>query len=444
MAGKIEARVPRGMRDILPEQMIRRQYVMDIVETVFEQFGFEPLQTSAMELAETLMGKYGPDAEKLIYTANHPGGKDELALRYDLSVPLSRVAAMYTDLPTPFKRYHIAPVWRAERPQKGRYREFYQCDVDTVGTSSMLADAEIINVVYAVLHRLGFPQFTIHLNNRKILNGIGQYSGVADDKLGDLYRSIDKLDKIGMDGVKAELEKNDIAEAVINRLLALLEIRGENRAILADLSSQLADYPEAIEGITELTQIIDYLDAVDISTDYYAIDFAMVRGMAYYTGPIFETTVEEPKMPSISGGGRYDELIGLFAKKSQPATGVSLGIERIIGVMEELDMYPPEVGRTVTQLLVTQFDDSLQAETVKLADMFRQAGINVELQFDNVKLLKQFIAAEQKGIRYAAILGPDELAAGQVAIRDLTTREQQTFARDEVAGIVKQWLAGQK
>src|SRR5437660_11232412 len=224
IANKIEPRVPRGMRDILPERMIRRQYVIDVIREVFEEFGFEPLQTPAIELSETLMGKYGPDAERLIYSANYPNGKDPLSLRYDLSVPLCRVVAMYPELPKPFKRYQIAPVWRAERPQKGRYREFYQCDVDTVGSASMLADAENVNVIYEVLRRLGFKKFVVNINDRRILTGIGQCSGVPEELLGGLYRSIDKLEKIGLDGVREELRRNEIPDDVIERMLDMLQI----------------------------------------------------------------------------------------------------------------------------------------------------------------------------------------------------------------------------
>jgi len=353
MAKKVNAAVPRGMRDILPEQMIRRQYVIDVIRSVFEEFGFEPLQTPAIELSETLMGKYGPDAERLIYSTTYGDGKDKLALRYDLSVPLSRVVAMYPELPKPFKRYQIAPVWRAERPQKGRYREFYQCDADTVGSTSMLADTETLNIIYEILTRLGFKKFVMNMNDRKILTGIGQFSGVPDELLGGLYRSIDKLDKIGLDGVRSELQRNNIPDDVIDKLLGLLQIEGENEAVLMSLRDKLGSYPAALEGISELEEVVRYLKDLAIPEAYYKVKFAMVRGLEYYTGPIYETTIEEPKMPSITGGGRYDELIGMFMDRSYPATGTTIGIERIIDAMEELNMFPPEVGKTVSQVLVT-------------------------------------------------------------------------------------------
>jgi len=439
MAKKVEASVPRGMRDILPEQMIRRQYVIDVIRGVFEEFGFEPLQTPAIELAETLMGKYGPDAERLIYYASYGDGKDKLALRYDLSVPLSRVVAMYPDLPKPFKRYQIAPVWRAERPQKGRYREFYQCDVDTVGSASMLADAETLNVIYEVLTRLGFKKFTININDRKILTGIGQFAGVPAELLGGLYRSIDKLEKIGLGGVRDELRRNAIPDEVIERMLDLLQIEGENEQVLASLRDKLGSYPSAIEGIVELEEVIRYLQVLDIPQEYYQVKFAMVRGLEYYTGPIYETTIEEPKMPSITGGGRYDELVRMFSDRSYPATGTTIGIERIIDAMEELNMFPPNVGKAVAQVLVTIFDQSLVNASLELANLLRKSGVKTEMYSDQEPLGTQIRYASKKGIPFVVILGPDELAAGQVTVRDLLRKEQQTVGHADLVGLVRQW-----
>ncbi len=442
MAKKIEVSVPRGMRDILPEQMIRRQYVIDVIRGVFEEFGFEPLQTPAIELAETLMGKYGPDAERLIYYASYGDGKDKLALRYDLSVPLSRVVAMYPDLPKPFKRYQIAPVWRAERPQRGRYREFYQCDVDTVGSASMLADAEILNVIYEVLTRLGFKKFTININDRKILTGIGQFAGVPGELLGGLYRSIDKLEKIGLGGVRDELRRNAIPDDVIEKMLDLLQIEGGNEEVLASLRSKLGSYPSAIEGIAELEEIIRYLQVLDIPQEFYQVKFAMVRGLEYYTGPIYETTIEEPKMPSITGGGRYDELVRMFSDRSYPATGTTIGIERIIDAMEELNMFPPNVGKTVAQVLVTIFDQSLVNASLELADSLRKSDVKTEMYSDQEPLGTQIRYASKKGIPFVVILGPDELAAGQVTVRDLLRKEQQTVGQADLVGLIRQWATG--
>ena len=436
----IKPSVPRGMRDILPEQMIRRQYVIDVIRDVFEEFGFEPLQTPALELSEVLTGKYGPDAEKLIYQAGHAGGREDLSLRYDLSVPLCRVVAMHPQLPKPFKRYQIDPVWRAERPQKGRYRQFFQCDADTVGTESMLADAENVTLIYQVLTRLGFEQFEININDRKLITGIGQFAGVPDAQLGGLYRSIDKLDKIGLAGVRDELAANQIPEPVIEKLLPLLQIEGDTATVLNALSEQLGDSEVAREGIAELEELNGYLTTLGVPDEFYRINVSMVRGLEYYTGPIYETVVEEPKIGSITGGGRYDELIGSFSKQGYPATGTSFGIERIIDVMEEFDMFPTAIGKTVTQVLVTVFDAELTQESLKLATLLRQDGIRTEVYCRSTRLSTQIKYADTKGIPYAVILGSDEVEAGTVAIRDLASREQQIVPREELVECIQEWI----
>ena len=436
----IKPSVPRGMRDILPEQMIRRQYVIDVIRDVFEEFGFEPLQTPALELSEVLTGKYGPDAEKLIYQAGHAGGREDLSLRYDLSVPLCRVVAMHPQLPKPFKRYQIDPVWRAERPQKGRYRQFFQCDADTVGTESMLADAENVTLIYQVLTRLGFEQFKININDRKLITGIGQFAGVPDAQLGGLYRSIDKLDKIGLAGVRNELAENQIPEPVIEKLLPLLQIEGDPATVLNALSEQLSDSEVAREGITELEELNGYLTTLGVPDEFYRVNVSMVRGLEYYTGPIYETVVEEPKIGSITGGGRYDELIGSFSRQGYPATGTSFGIERIIDVMEEFDMFPAAVGKTVTQVLVTVFDAELVQESLKLATLLRQDGIRTEVYCRSTRLSTQIKYADTKGIPYAVILGSDEVEAGTVAIRDLASREQQVVPREKLVECIQEWI----
>ncbi len=441
MATRLQARLPRGMRDILPEKMIRRRYVIEVIRTVFEEFGFEPLQTPALERRETLEGKYGADAEKLVYYANHPGGKEELALRYDLSVPLCRVVASNRDLLKPFKRYQIAPVWRADRPQRGRYREFYQCDADTVGSSSVLADAETVDVIHEILTRLGFERFVVNLNNRKILTGIGEFSGVPASRLGRLYRSIDKLEKIGLDGVRRELESSRIPREAVARLLELLGTTGDNRRILTDLAGQLSGQPIALEGIRELEEMLSYLQELGIDEERVRVRFAMVRGLEYYTGPIYETTIEDPPMPSITGGGRYDRLIGMFQKETIPATGTTIGIERIIDAMEELEMFPPQVGRTVTQVLVTLFDEDTVTGSLRLAGSLRRHGIRTELSHQAQGLGGQIKYADRKGIPFVAILGPDELEQGNVTVKHLPSGRQQTVAREEAAALVRDWPA---
>jgi histidyl-tRNA synthetase len=442
MTSVLPPRLPRGMRDILPEKMILRQYVEGVIREVFESFGFEPLSTPAVELAETLMGKYGPEAEKLIYDVKHREGKEELALRYDLSVPLARVAAMYPELPRPFKRYQIAPVWRAERPQKGRFREFWQCDVDTVGTESILADAEILNVIYVILRRLGFHRSVIRINNRKILEGIGRFVGLEGELLTGLYRSIDKLDKIGLEGVNDELHHNHIPQTQIDRMMELLGIQGDRSAILAELRQQLSSDSEAVQGIREVERIIEVLEDAGVPAANYRVDFAMVRGLEYYTGPIFETVVEEPKIGSITGGGRYDGLVGVFSKQSLPATGTTIGIERIIVVMEELGMYPPQLGKTVSQVLMSVFDEHTLSDSLRLASELRAMGLKVEQYLGAKGIGDQIRYALKRGIPFVAIIGPEEIAAGCVILRRLDQNTQYPVPRERAAQHITDWLAG--
>jgi histidyl-tRNA synthetase len=440
---KIDARLPKGMRDFLPEEVIKRQYVLGVITDVFQTFGFEPIATPVMELEETLMGKYGEDAEKLIFKAQHPGGKEELALRYDLTVPLSRYVAMHeNDLVFPFRRYHIAPVWRAERPQKGRYREFYQCDADIVGIASPAADAEIVSVVTTVLRRLGFADFTVKINNRKILAGIGVYAGVPDSQLGSLYRSIDKLDKIGPDNVAVELREGGIAEDTIRKMIDLLAQRGGGLVALGHLRETLDGIAPAQDGITELEQMVGYMEALGVPPENVDIDIAMVRGLSYYTGPIFETLITKPdNLGSVTGGGRYDDLIGLFRKESLPTTGTALGVERIIDLMDLLNLYPADLSRTVVQVLVTVFGPDTQAESMKLTSELRTAGLRTETFMQpNKGIGKQVQYADRKGAQVVAFLGADEVATGVVKLKRLRDGQEVMAPRASVAQAVRELL----
>ncbi len=437
----IPPRLPKGMRDVLPGQMVLRQHVLAIVEGVFAEFGFEPLITPAIELSEILYGKYGADAEKLFFMVEHPGGKEKLGLRYDLSVPLSRVVAQYPDLPKPFRRYQIAPVWRAERPQHGRYREFYQCDADVVGSASMLADAEIIALIFTILRRLGFEQFVTLINDRKILAGIGQYCGVPSEQVPQLHRAIDKLDKIGVDGVREELRKAGLTDSTADRLLDLLQPGGGPQLGLGDLRRALADYPIALEGIGELEELLRYLPALGVAEGFYRVDLAMVRGLDYYTGPIYETLVEKPRIGSITGGGRFDGLVGRFSTQGYPATGTTIGIERIIDVLEDLNMAPGAMGQTSVQVLVTVFGPQTLPDSLQLVADLRNAGLRCELYYDADPLGAQIRYAVKKGIPFVAIAGPDELAAGQVTVRDLRRKSQVQVGRTDVAGAIRKQIA---
>ncbi len=433
---QIDARLPKGMRDFLPGEVLKRQYVMRVITDVFKTYGFEPIDTPVLEMEETLMGKYGADAEKLIFHAQHPGGKEELALRYDLTVPLSRYVAMHeNDLLVPFRRYHVAPVWRAERPQKGRYREFYQCDADIVGVKEMSADAEIVSLVTTALRKLGFQDFAVKVNNRKILVGIGVYAGVPDSQLGDLYRSIDKLDKIGAENVAKEMRESGIAEDVVTRMLKLLEERQGGVESLGRLRETLDGVEIAQEGITELLQVAEYLDAMGVPAENVEIDYAMVRGLSYYTGPIFETIITKPyNLGSVTGGGRYDDLIGLFRKQSLPTTGTSLGIERIIDLMDMLNLYPPELTGTVVQALVTVFGPDTQAEAMKFASELRADGIRTEVYLQPGKSIgKQVQYADRKGVQVVAFLGADEIQKGVVNFKRLRDGVETSVSRSTAA-----------
>ena len=441
---KIDTRLPKGMRDFLPEDVLKRAYVFGVIRDVFETFGFEPIETPVLEMEETLLGKYGQEAEKLIFHAQHPNGKEELALRYDLTVPLSRYVTMHeNDLQFPFRRYHIAPVWRAERPQKGRYREFYQCDADIVGIPEMTADAEIISVVTTALRRLGFQDFAVKINNRKILTGVGMYAGVPDSQLGDLYRSIDKLDKIGLSGVEKELREGGLSEDAVRRMLDLLQGRSaDNYEALRNVSAELQGVAPAEEGIRELEELLTYLDAMGVPEANLDVDFAMVRGLGYYTGPIFETIITKPdNLGSVTGGGRYDELIGLFRKQSMPTTGSSLGIERIIDLMDILDLYPAEITGTVVQVLVTSFGQETLANSMRLASELRTAGIRTEVFMQPKNSIgKQLQYADRKHIPLAAFLGTEELQQGIVKIKRLSDGVEFTVARTEIAQAVRELL----
>lgn len=437
----MQPRPPKGMRDFLPDDLIRRQYVFNTVIEVFETFGFEPLQTPALELRQTLHGNLGEEAEKQIFYAQHPQGKEELALRYDLTVPLARVVAQYEgQLSFPFKRYHIAPVWRSERPQRGRYREFYQCDADIVGVAEMTADAEIISLVVTALRRLGFRDFEVQINNRKILTGIAEYVGVPAEQRGGLYRSIDKLDKIGPDGVRRELAENGLAPEPIARLMALLDLRGAGLEGLTHLRDALRDIPTVQEGVRELFELAEHLEAFGVPASNYAFDLAMVRGLGYYTGPVFETIITEPNLGSVTGGGRYDSLIGMFRKESLPTTGSSLGIERIIDLMDELNLYPPGLGRTVVQVLVTVFDEHTRPASERLASQLREQGVRTEVVLEDRKIGRQAAYADRKGIPIAAFLGPDEIAAGEVTLKRLADGETRRVPQSEAAATIRSLL----
>lgn len=437
---KINTEPLSGMRDFLPLDVLRRDYIIDTVKRVYQRYGFEPLETPTMERLTTLLGKYGEEGDQLIFRVLKRGEKLEKALvetptensvsdagmRYDLTVPLARIVAEYrSKLPRYFKRYQIQPVYRADRPARGRYREFYQCDVDIVGSTSLTVEAEVLAAGAEVLQELGFQGvegFAIRINHRMILRGLMEVAGVPHHLEGAALVAIDKLDKIGMEGVRKELDSRGIPATAAEMLLSSMGAApAENGAVLAWLTDLLAGSALGSRGVAELKQVVA-LSMVSPAGAHLRVDPFLARGLSYYTGPIFE--IEFPGLSgSGGGGGRYDDLVGMFSGQTIPACGFSLGLERIILIMEERNMFPARLS-TQPQVLVTIFDDSTVTASLALAHRLRCAGLRVDLYPDNDRYGKQFKYAEERGIRYVALLSPRELEAGVVAMKDLRSGEQ--------------------
>ncbi|HWQ13592.1 MAG TPA: histidine--tRNA ligase [Roseiflexaceae bacterium] len=425
----------KGMRDHLPEAMLLRQYIISTLTSVFERYGFEPLQTPIVEYAATLEGKIGDD-EKLIYRFEDHGGR-QVALRYDQTVPLARVVAQYQGrLVFPWRRYAFGPSYRGENTARGRYRELWQADVDIVGTSSPVADAEILALLTDSLAALGFQGFTTLVSHRQVLGGIGRVSGLDEAAAGGVYRAIDKFDKIGAGGVREELLKSGVGDAAAGRILELVALSGPADEVLAELGRQLAGDERALAALENLRAIVRYARAMGVPEERFAITPRLARGLSYYTGAVFEAVIESPPMGSLLGGGRYDELIGLFAGRPLPTVGIAFGIERLHDVMAELGMGPQ--ARTVAQAFVTLFSEELAAESLRLACELRAAGVKVEQALDaRERLGKQLQLADRRGIPFALVLGPDELARGEVVLKDLRSGEQRSVRRAEVAAALK-------
>jgi len=450
----------RGMRDFLPADVRKREYVIGIIKEVYESYGFEPLETPAVENLETLMGKYGEEGNQLIYRILKRRDKfieglrrlesaqqtwddfdvnrlrnledmfSDLALRYDLTVPLARVVAdNRNDLPKFFKRYQIQPVWRADRPARGRFREFYQCDVDAIGSSSMVVEAELILAVTQILKRLGFDDFVIRLNHREVLRDILDTAGVPAEKHADALVAIDKLDKIGGDGVKAELESRGVSEDASAMLLDIFEETQEivddgkdvNRTIVSNLINIVSN-----EVLTDIGSILRF--AADSPVQ---LDPSLARGLSYYTGAIIEVNVPD-LAGSLAGGGRYDGLIGMFGKEQIPACGISLGLERILVVMDERGMFPPEIAEsTPADVMIAMWSEETAGESLKLAQELRAAGLRVILYPEPDKLGKQFKYADAIKVTWVGVLGETELADGKVTLKNLRIGKQETIPRQE-------------
>ncbi len=428
----------KGMRDFLPEDMLKRNFVISIIKEVFENYGFEPIETPAIELWSVLSGKYG-DEEKLLYKFKDRGER-EVGLRYDLTVPLARFVANHLQkLPRPFKRYQIQPVWRADKPQKGRFREFYQCDIDIIGVNSLLADAEILKILYTILKKLGFDNFIININSRKIFKTLVEYLQVDEKKEFLIARAIDKYDKLGEKGVKEQLEKTGFSENERGKIFTLLEITGTNSEKISKLNKIFEGLSTREPFIQEIQEILKYLEYFSVDEKYINFNPFLARGLDYYTGIISETTLTTPKIGSITGGGRYDNLIGIFSGQNIPATGSSIGLERIITVMDELNMYPFD-KKTVVQVLFAVQDEKLLKKTISLTEELRKEGIKTDLYLGKKDLRKQITYALNKGIPLMLILGEEENKKGELTLKNLINREQTRVKQDKIINHIRELL----
>ncbi len=434
-------RLYRGMRDFLPADMIVREQLLEKVREVFRRWGYVPIATPAIELLETLMGKYGEDADKLIYRLDHPDG---LGLRYDLTVPLARVMAMYgQNLPRPFRRYQIQPVWRAERAQKqkGRFREFIQCDVDIIGTDSPIADAEILAISAESLRALGFDNFKILLNHRQILRGLVGRAGFSQDEELSVLRSVDKWDKIGREGVEDELGKKGFPADKIKALMDMIDVDDTNWNLLNRMSE--IDDERISAGVENLRRILEYLTAMGIGQDVIQFSPRMARGLDYYTGAIFETVLPDyPNIGSLTGGGRYDDLIGMFGKEKIPACGTTIGLDRIITALTEMGKLPQ--FHTFTKVLVTQFSPELAGESLNFAMKLRKLGIPTEVYPEPARLKKQFAYADKWKIPYVIVIGEDEAPQDLCVLKDMSSGEQRVISQDQAVKILLEAVAGRK
>lgn len=445
--------IPKGTRDFSPEEVSKRQYLMDVMRSHFERFGFQPIETPSFENSDTLMGKYGEEGDRLIFKILNSGhflekvdaslldARDsnkvatqisEKALRYDLTVPFARYVVQHrNEIEFPFKRYQMQPVWRADRPQKGRFREFYQCDADVVGSTSLWQEVELVQLYDAVFSALGLQAVTIKLNNRKILSGIAEVIG-ASDKLIDFTVALDKLDKIGEDGVKAEMLEKGISQDAITKVQPLFSFSGSTSEKLDRLADLLKLSETGLKGIEELRFICENVQQLGLEKSRLDLDVTLARGLNYYTGAIVEVSAPDGvSMGSIGGGGRYDDLTGIFGLKDVSGVGISFGLDRIYLVLEQLDLFPKTVT-TAPKALFLNFGDAEATYAMKAVSKLRKAGIRVELYPDKVKAGKQFQYADKRGIPFAVIAGSQEMEAGTFALKNLKTGDQTTETFDSL------------
>lgn len=452
-----KASLPKGTRDFTPEVMMRRNFIFNTIRRNFERFGFMPIETPALEKLETLTGKYGEEGDQLIFKVLNSGdflakaneealqernskalsfSISKKALRYDLTVPFARFVVMNQEsVAYPFKRYQIQPVWRGDRPGKGRYQEFYQCDVDIVGSDSLLNEVELVQIFDAVLSDLKIPGFEIRLNNRKILQGIAEVADVADQWI-EMTTAIDKLDKIGWEGVSRELTERGINDAAIGKIQSFLSVEGSISEQLEAIQQMLASSEVGQKGVEELRFIIDYLDVVGLKSNNPVFDPTLARGLNYYTGAIFEVVVPESGIGSICGGGRYDDLTGIFGLQDVSGVGISFGADRIYDVMETLNLFSEEMA-TTTKLLFVNFGDNEAKFCMSLLKSLRENGVNAEIFPEAAKMKKQMKYADNKQIPFVAIVGSREMESGNIAVKNMITGEQSEVQKDALIEFLK-------
>lgn len=454
----IKPSIPKGTRDFSATEMVKRNHIFNTISSVFKKYGYQEIQTPTMENLNTLTGKYGDEGDKLIfkvlnsgdYLAKVSGDKldsrnsqaliseiSEKALRYDLTVPFARYVVMHrNDITFPFKRFQIQPVWRADRPQKGRYREFYQCDADVVGSESLINEAEFVLIYHEALSKLGLKDFTIKINNRKILSGIAEIIG-KPELIVDMTVAIDKLDKIGLDGVIKELIERGFTEQDIEKLKPIILLKGSNEDKLNSLREVLSTSQIGIKGISEIESIFNYLEILTSETTVSVkqnleLDITLARGLNYYTGAIFEVKTNEVAMGSIGGGGRYDDLTGMFGLSDLTGVGISFGADRIYDVLEELKLFPESTSES-TKVLISNFDEQAEKFALPLLQKLRNSGISAEIYPSSTKLKKQMTYADDKKIPFVILVGSDEMESGLLTLKNMKSGEQQKLSADQIA-----------
>ncbi|HEY0174726.1 MAG TPA: histidine--tRNA ligase [Pedobacter sp.] len=460
----IKPSLAKGTRDFSPQEMVKRNYIFDTIKKVFKKYGYAEIQTPAMENLSTLTGKYGDEGDKLIFkilnsgdylskaNAGHLSAMNsnalvssisEKALRYDLTVPFARYVVMHqNDIALPFKRFQVQPVWRADRPQKGRYREFYQCDVDVVGSESLLNEAEFVLIYQEALSNLGMTDFTIKLNNRKILSGIAEIIG-KPELIVDMTVAIDKLDKIGFDGVTKELLERGFTEGDIDVLKPVILLEGTNEEKLKSLKEVLSGSVPGLKGIEEIETVFAYVKGLLANSSLkhpdLELDITLARGLNYYTGCIFEVKTNEVAMGSICGGGRYDDLTGMFGLKGLTGVGISFGADRIYDVLQELNLFP-ESAAAGTKVLISNFDREAELYALPLLQQLREADIAAELYPSSAKLKKQMSYADDKFIPYVILIGSDEIQSGILTLKNMQSGDQQKLSGEAVVALLKEQL----